>query len=103
MNVVIPNWRDIYRETALADLEDEVNKRMITELLICPQDVCSPMWDGASCLPPTMAGDTAVLPCMNSYTHSPGFITCSYSPECNVSTCHNFISQNSCECEKPQY
>ena len=40
------------------------------------QDVCPPMWDGASCLPPTLAGHTAVLPCMNSFD---GVF---YSPEC---------------------
>ena len=25
------------------------------------------MWDGASCIPLTLAGDTAVLPCMDSF------------------------------------
>ena len=25
------------------------------------------MWDGASCIPLTFAGNTAILPCMDSY------------------------------------
>ena len=40
------------------------------------QDVCPPLWDGASCLPPTLAGHTAILPCMESYQ---GIY---YSPKC---------------------
>ena len=31
------------------------------------QAVCPPMWDGASCIPLTFAGNTAILPCMDSY------------------------------------
>ena len=33
----------------------------------CLQAVCPPMWDGASCIPLTFAGNTAILPCMDSY------------------------------------
>ena len=42
------------------------------------QSVCAPIWDGASCLPPTLAGHTAVLPCMTFYD---GVF---YSPECKI-------------------
>ena len=42
------------------------------------QAVCPPMWDGASCLPPTLAGHTALLPCMTFYD---GVF---YSPQCKI-------------------
>ena len=29
--------------------------------------MCPPLWDNASCIPPTAGGDTAVLPCMRVY------------------------------------
>ena len=29
--------------------------------------MCPPLWDNASCIPPTAGGDTAVLPCMRMY------------------------------------
>ena len=31
------------------------------------QAICPPSWDGASCPPPTLAGQTAVWPCMGEY------------------------------------
>ena len=45
------------------------------------QAVCAPTWDGASCIPPTLAGHTAILPCMNSYEgvfYSPKCKNCAY-------------------------
>jgi len=47
--VYAKSWRELYPE-----LEED-------------QAVCPPMWDGASCIPLTLAGDTAVLPCMDSF------------------------------------
>eukprot|EP00090_Calanus_glacialis_P008808 TRINITY_DN17144_c0_g1_i1.p1 TRINITY_DN17144_c0_g1~~TRINITY_DN17144_c0_g1_i1.p1 ORF type:complete len:483 (-),score=95.59 TRINITY_DN17144_c0_g1_i1:231-1679(-) len=47
-NVVIPNWQEL--------LPELTNK-----------SVCSPFWDNASCVPPTLAGQTAVFPCMKMY------------------------------------
>ena len=46
------------------------------------QAVCPPTWDGASCLPPTLAGNTAILPCMTFYD---GVF---YSSECKSFFCH---------------
>ena len=31
------------------------------------QAVCPPLWDGASCVPPTAALDTATFPCMEIF------------------------------------
>ena len=38
--------------------------------------VCDPLWDGASCVPPTLAGEPAVFPCMTMYNNK------LYSPKC---------------------
>ena len=43
------------------------------------QSVCPPLWDGASCLPPTPAGDLAVIPCMRMYNGE------YYTPDRNAS------------------
>merc|ERR1719320_2403038 len=45
--VVKEYWRDLYPHLASLD----------------SYSVCPPLWDGMSCLPPTPAGDQAVLPC----------------------------------------
>ena len=50
----------------------------LVENILISQAVCAPIWDGASCLPPTLAGHTAVLPCMTFYD---GVF---YSPECKI-------------------
>ena len=31
------------------------------------QAVCGPLWDNASCIPPTLASTAAVFPCMETY------------------------------------
>jgi len=50
--VYATSWRDLYPGLS-PDTPD--------------QAVCPPMWDGASCIPLTFAGNTAILPCMDSY------------------------------------
>jgi len=47
-----------------------------------PEEVCEPLWDGASCVPATTVGSHAVFPCMNMYNHK--FYDTSYnaSREC---------------------
>ena len=42
------------------------------------QAACPPMWDGASCFPPTLAGQTAILPCMDNFGGT------FYSPKCKL-------------------
>jgi len=34
-----------------------------------PQEVCEPLWDGASCVPATSVGEHAIFPCMTMYDH----------------------------------
>jgi len=34
-----------------------------------PEVLCPPLWDAASCIPPTLAGYTAVFPCMTMYNN----------------------------------
>ena len=34
---------------------------------LCCEKVCGPLWDNASCIPPTPSGQTAVLPCMRMF------------------------------------
>ena len=56
-------------------------KTKFVENISIPQAVCAPTWDGASCIPPTLAGHTAILPCMNSYEgvfYSPKCKNCAY-------------------------
>jgi len=58
--IVIPHWKEIYPNLGQNSSEA----------------VCPPKWDNASCIPPTMAGETAVFPCMavfNGETYSPHF------------------------------
>jgi len=58
--VVIPEWKHIFPDLATYKKEE----------------VCSPFWDNASCIPAARAGFTATLPCMQSYngqTFSPLF------------------------------
>ena len=43
------------------------------------QTVCHPLWDGASCVPPTKAGTTAVFPCMTMYNHKYYNTKCKYA------------------------
>jgi len=59
-NVVVPHWQVFFPS------------------LTSHQRVCPPTWDGASCIPPTPAGATAVFPCMASA------FGISYSPEYNA-------------------
>ena len=33
------------------------------------QEVCEPLWDGASCVPATSVGEHAIFPCMTMYDH----------------------------------
>ena len=40
--------------------------------------MCSPFWDNASCVPPTLAGQTAVFPCMKMYREK------RYSQQCKL-------------------
>jgi len=61
--IFVPGWRHFF---------PELDK-------VADQAVCAPVWDGASCIPPTLAGNTAILPCMNSYE---GIF---YSPKYNSS------------------
>jgi len=34
-----------------------------------PEEVCEPLWDGASCVPATSVGAHAIFPCMTMYNH----------------------------------
>ena len=61
---ILPSWTRLFPH--MADLPSEA--------------VCPPTWDGASCLPPTLAGHTAVIPCMSFYD---GVF---YSSECESMT-----------------
>jgi len=58
--VVVPHWQ------------------MFFPSLTDHQRLCLPTWDGASCIPPTPAGATAVFPCMSSA------FGVDYSPEYNA-------------------
>jgi len=58
--IVIPHWQHIF-------------PHMVT------QNTCPPKWDNASCIPPTLAGETAVFPCMTVYNGE------TYSPYYNAS------------------
>ena len=61
---ILPSWTRLFPH--MADLPSE--------------SVCLPTWDGASCLPPTLAGHIAVIPCMSFYD---GVF---YSSECESMT-----------------
>ena len=61
---ILPSWTKLFPH--MADLPSE--------------SVCLPTWDGASCLPPTLAGHIAVIPCMSFYD---GVF---YSSECESMT-----------------
>jgi corticotropin releasing hormone receptor 1/corticotropin releasing hormone receptor 2 len=53
--VLIPHWQELFPH-------------------LVKKDTCPPKWDNASCIPPTLAGETAVFPCMAVYdgrTYSP--------------------------------
>ena len=61
------------KNTNKCNLDLEQNKA-VTNNNILLQGVCPPKWDNASCIPPTLAGETAVFPCMavfNGETYSP--------------------------------
>ena len=57
----------------------------------CFQVICPPIWDGASCFPPTPAGHTAVLPCMDNFDGT------FYSPKCISNICNNRICIRICK------
>lgn len=50
--IIKPNWRDFFPDIASRSID---------------QNVCGPMWDNASCIPPALADTTAVFPCMRMY------------------------------------
>jgi len=59
-SILIPTWKNFYPDLAARPAET----------------VCPPKWDNASCIPPTIAGETAVFPCMavfNGENYSPHF------------------------------
>lgn len=49
--VMMPHWKTIYPDLGVRE----------------EKEVCAPKWDDAACLPPTLAGETAVFPCMSMY------------------------------------
>lgn len=61
--IVVPHWRHIFPE--LSKYPEE--------------QVCTPFWDNASCIPGVGAGETATLPCMTSWNGQ------SFSPLFNAS------------------
>ena len=77
---ILPSWRKLFPH--MAELPPEVNheerrRYRKSTFLHISQEVCPPTWDGASCLPPTLAGHVATLPCMTF------FDGVYYSPQCN--------------------
>ena len=42
------------------------------------QTVCHPLWDGASCVPPTIAGEATSFPCMTMYNNKLYSAKCEY-------------------------
>jgi len=59
--IVMPNWKDLYFSGEPVD------------------QMCPPLWDNASCVPPIPAGQTAVFPCMRVFRGQ------DYSPSFNAS------------------
>jgi hypothetical protein len=58
-------WRDLYPH--LAHISADVRILLVRFYNLCFaifQSLCPPLWDGASCLPPTPTGHLAVIPCM---------------------------------------
>jgi len=86
-SIVILHWKDFYPELAARPAEA----------------VCPPKWDNASCIPPTMAGETAVFPCMSVFkgeTYSPHF---NASRECYLNgTWAPSTDYNDCLCNSTQ-
>ena len=44
------------------------------------QEVCEPLWDGASCVPATSVGEHAIFPCMTMYDHKFYDTACTIKP-----------------------
>ena len=42
----------------------------------CFQNICPPIWDGASCVPPTPESETAVFPCMRIFNYQLYDVSC---------------------------
>ena len=72
---------------------------MPTNINICPyfQSVCPPMWDGASCVPPTLEGEDAVFPCMTLFNCKLYDVNCKLETRMKTENVESLLNFSQCQ------
>ena len=63
-----------------SQIQDESSGILNTKKSFEIQEVCEPLWDGASCVPATSVGAHAIFPCMTMYNHKFYDTACMITP-----------------------